>query len=117
MYSSGLCPQFASLHHCGRGFVQGVPHRFTMQMSSSSLPSPLGELLVKVEKKGLVVNIERIKILVSGMNLDTQRKSGNDPYSVCLTATGTNAFFCGSRLHAVGTQNMQRLSKTPSPRP
>ena len=30
MYSSGLCPQFASLHHCVRGFIQGVPQWLSM---------------------------------------------------------------------------------------
>ena len=55
------------------------------------------ELLVKLrawnsemEKKGLRMNMEKTKIIVSGINLDLLEKSGKDPYGICLTGVGSN---------------------------
>ena len=27
---SRICPKFATLHHCARGFIQGVPNRLPL---------------------------------------------------------------------------------------
>ena len=62
------------------------------------------ELLVKVqtwktemEKKGLSVNMGKIKIIESGINLDVLKKSGKYPCGVCQSGVGSsNANFCGA---------------------
>ena len=63
------------------------------------------ELLVKLktwktemEKKGLRVNMGKTKIMVSGVDLDLLKKSGNDPCGVCQKGVGSNAIFCGGCL-------------------
>ena len=61
------------------------------------------ELLVKVqtwktemEKKGLRVNMEKTKIMESGINLDVWKKSGKYPCGVCQSEVGSsNAIFNG----------------------
>ena len=61
------------------------------------------ELLVKVktwktemEKKGLLVNMGKTKIMESGINLDMLKKTGKHPCGVCQTGVGsTNAILCG----------------------
>ena len=63
------------------------------------------ELLVKLktwkaemERKGLLVNIGKTKIMVSGPNLDLLKKSGKDPCGVFQIGVGRNAIFCGGSL-------------------
>ena len=63
------------------------------------------ELLVKLkawksemEKKGMRVNMEKTKTIVSGINLDLPEKSGKDSCGVCLTGVGSNSIFCGGCL-------------------
>ena len=63
------------------------------------------ELLVKLktwkaemQRKGLPVNMEKTKIMVSGLILDLLKKSGKDPCDVCQTGVGRHAIFCGGCL-------------------
>ena len=44
----------------------------------------------EMDKKGLRVNMEKTKIIVSVINLDLLDKSGKDPCGVCLTGVGSN---------------------------
>ena len=49
-----------------------------------------------MEKKGLRVNMGKIKIMESGINLDLLKKSGKYPCGVCQSGVGgSNATFCG----------------------
>lgn len=46
------------------------------------------------EKKGLHVNMGKMKVLMSGSNLSVIKKSGKHPCAICLTGTGSNSIFC-----------------------
>ena len=47
-----------------------------------------------MENKGLRVNISKTKVMISGPNLDSLRKSGKHPCAVCLSRTSRNSIFC-----------------------
>ena len=52
-----------------------------------------------MEKKGLRVNMEKTKFIVSSINLDLLKKFGKDPcVAVCLTGEGIYSIFRGSCL-------------------
>ena len=55
-----------------------------------------------MDKKGLLVNMGKTKILVSGTTLDLLKKSGKESYVVCITGMNRNVIFSG------GTQKMQQ---------
>ena len=46
----------------------------------------------EIEKTGLRVNMEKTRIMVSGLNLE---KSGKDPCGVCQKGVRSNAISCG----------------------
>ena len=50
---------------------------------------------IKMEKKGLRVNMAKTKLMVSGSNLDMLRKSGKYPCCVCQAGVCKNAIQCG----------------------
>ena len=52
----------------------------------------------EMEKKGLQVNIEKTKIMMSGINLDMLKTSGKVPCGVCLTGVGSKSIFCSGCL-------------------
>ena len=90
------------LEALSREFRTGCPWELLyaddLMISSESME----ELLVKMktwkaemERKGLLVNMGKTKIMVSGPNLDLLKKSGKDPCGVCQTGVGRNAIFCG----------------------
>ena len=55
-----------------------------------------------MEKKGLLVNMGKTKIMESGINLDVLKKSGKYPCGVCLTGvSSTNAILCDGCEHWV----------------
>jgi hypothetical protein len=47
-----------------------------------------------MEGKGLRVNMRKTKVMITGPNLDSLRKSGKDPCAVCLKGTSRNCIFC-----------------------
>ena len=63
------------------------------------------ELLVKLKtwkskrkKMGFQVNMEKTKIMVSGLDSDLLKIFGKDPFSVCQKRVGSNAISCGGCL-------------------
>ena len=52
-----------------------------------------------MEGKGLRVNTDKTKIMISGLNMHSLRDSGNFPCGVCRTSVGNNSIFCGSCSH------------------
>ena len=88
-----------------REFQTGCPWELLYADDLMISAESMEELLVKLktwkaemERKGLRVNMEKTKIMVSGPNLDLLTKSGKDPRGVCQTSVGRNAIFCGGCL-------------------
>ena len=48
-----------------------------------------------MEGKGLHVNTDKTKIMISGLNRHSLRDSGNFPCGVCHTGVDSNSIFCG----------------------
>ena len=65
------------------------------------LTSKLRSWKEEMEKKGLRVNVDKTKIMVSGLNLHSLKDSGKFPCAVCRTGTGNNSIYCGSCAHWV----------------
>ena len=53
----------------------------------------------EMEKKGLIVNMVKTKIMVSGINLHSDKY----PCGVCRKGVGRNATFCSGCLGTLGT--------------
>ena len=54
-----------------------------------------------MEAKGLRVNMGKTKIMVSGVNLQTLKDSGEYPCSVCRKGVGSNSIYCAGCSHWV----------------
>ena len=54
-----------------------------------------------LEAKGLRVNMGKTKIIVSGVNLQTLKDSGEYPCSVCRKGVGSNSIYCAGCSHWV----------------
>ena len=54
----------------------------------------LEEWKVAMVRRGLKVNIDQTKLLVSGKSLVTRRESGRDPCGVCVAGVGANSILC-----------------------
>ena len=63
------------------------------------LLSRLRSWKTEMEGKGLRVNTDQTKIMISGLNMHSLRDSGNFPCGVCRTGVGNNSIFCGSCSH------------------
>ena len=50
---------------------------------------------ISMEGKVLQVNVDKTKVLISGLGIDMLQKSGKDPSAVCLSGAGTHSNFCG----------------------
>ena len=48
-----------------------------------------------MEGKGLRVNMDKTKVLISGPGLDGLQKYDREPCGVCLKGVGTNSILCG----------------------
>ena len=91
------------LEALSRDFCTGCPWELLYADDLMISAESMEELLVKVqtwktgmEKKGLRVNMEKTKIMESGINLDVLKKSGKYPCGVCQSGVGSsNAIFCG----------------------
>ena len=91
------------LEALSRDFRTGCPWELLYADDLMISAESMEELLVKVqtwktemEKKGLLVNMEKTKIMESGINLDVLKKSGKYPCGVCQSGVGSsNAIFCG----------------------
>ena len=93
------------LEALSREFRTGCPWELLYADDLMISAESMEELLVKLktwktemEKKDLIVNIGKTKIMVSGMDLDLLKKSGKDPCGVCQKGVGSNAIFCGGCL-------------------
>ena len=49
---------------------------------------------MKMEEKGLRVNMGKTKLMIFRRNLDHMKPSGKYPCSVCLKGLGANSMFC-----------------------
>ena len=54
-----------------------------------------------MERKGLGVNMEKTKLMVSGPGLDLLRDSSAFPYAVCRSGVGVNSIECSKFKHWV----------------
>ena len=93
------------LEALSREFRTGCPWELLYADDLMISAESMEELLVKLktwktemDKKCLRVNMEKTKIMVSGMNLYLLKKSGKDPCGVCQKGVGSNAIFCGGCL-------------------
>ena len=48
------------------------------------------------KEKGLRLNVDKTKVLISGRNLYTLKKSEKFPCGVCFSGVGRNSVFCSS---------------------
>lgn len=62
--------------------------------SKEELLSRLGAWKKELEAKGLRVNLDKTKIMVSGPNLNTLKDSGKYPCAVCRSGVGSNSVWC-----------------------
>ena len=67
-----------------------------MAESMNDLLVRLGEWKKSFEKNGLRVNVAKTKVLVSGRNLNTLKKSGKFICGVCFAGVGRNSIFCST---------------------
>ena len=58
--------------------------------------------------KGLRVNVDKTKVLMSGLGLDVLQKSSKDPCGMCLKGVLTNSIFCG--IYSVGSTRDAEVS-------
>ena len=61
----------------------------------------LNKWKTEIEAKGLRVNMEKTKIMASGVNLQTLKDSGKYPCSVCRKGVGSNSIYCAGCSHWV----------------
>ena len=94
------------IRHCTRSFVLRVPHGDTLGSVISAeteegLKMKLNKWKTEMEAKGLRVNMGKTKIMVSGVNLQTLKDSGEYPCSVCRKGVGSNSIYCAGCSHWV----------------
>ena len=65
------------------------------------LKMKLNKWKTEMEAKGLRVNMEKTKIMVSGVNLQTLKDSGKYTCSVCRKGVGSNSIYCAGCSHWV----------------
>ena len=71
--------------------------------TEEGLKMKLNKWKTEMEAKGLRVNMGKTKIMVSGVNLQTLKDSGEYPCSVCRKGVGSNSIYCAGCL-TLGTQ-------------
>ena len=59
----------------------------------------LNKWKTEMEAKGLRINMGKTKIMVSGVNLQTLKDSGEYPCSVCRKGVGSNSIYCARCSH------------------
>ena len=69
--------------------------------TEEGLKMKLNKWKTEMEAKGLRVNMGKTKIMVSGVNLQTLKDSGEYPCSVCRKGVGSNSIFCAGCSHRV----------------
>ena len=72
-----------------------VSHPF-QSYEYKDLSARLGDWKSKFDEKGLRVNVDKTKVMISGRNLNTLKKSGKFPCGVCFSGVGSNSIFCTS---------------------
>ena len=63
--------------------------------TEEGLKMKLSKWKTEIEVKDLRVNMGKTKIMVSGVNLQTLKDSGEYPCSVCRKGVGSNSIYCG----------------------
>ena len=63
--------------------------------SMEELLEKMNTLKIRVGEEGLLINLGKTHIQVSGINLGLLKKSGLGSCSVFQTGVGSNAIFCG----------------------
>lgn len=91
------------LEALSREFRVGCPWELLYADDLVLVAETLDELMIKlerwktgVESKGLKVNMEKTKVMISGKELNSLVKAGKFPCGVCLKGVGQNSIFCGS---------------------
>ena len=69
--------------------------------TEEGLKMKLNKWKTEMEAKGLRVNMGKTKIMVSGVNLQTLKDSGEYPCSVCRKGVGSNSIYCAGCSHWV----------------
>ena len=69
--------------------------------TEEGLKMKLNKWKTEMEAKGLRVNMGKTKIMVSGVNLQTLKDSGEYPCSVCRKGVGSNSIYCAGCSHVV----------------
>ena len=69
--------------------------------TEEGLKMKLNKWKPEMEAKGLRVNMGKTKIMVSGVNLQTLKDSGEYPCSVCRKGVGSNSIYCAGCSHWV----------------
>ena len=67
-------------------------------MSMEELLVKLKTWKSKIKKMGLQMNMEKTKMMVSGLDFDRLKKFGKGPCGVCQKGAGSNAISCGGCL-------------------
>ena len=73
----------------------------TLAETEEGLKMKLNKWKTEMEAKGLRVNMGKTKIMVSGVNLQTLKDSGEYPCSVCRKGVGSNSIYCAGCSHWV----------------
>ena len=69
--------------------------------TEEGLKMKLNKWKTEMEVKGLRINMGKTKIMVSGVNLQTLKDSGEYPCSVCRKGVGSNSIYCAGCSHWV----------------
>ena len=69
--------------------------------TEEGLKMKLNKWKTEMEANGLRVNMGKTKIMVSGVNLQTLKDSGEYPCSVCRKGVGSNSIYCAGCSHWV----------------
>ena len=69
--------------------------------TEEGLKMKLNKWKTEMEAKGLRVNTGKIKIMVSGVNLQTLKDSGKYPCNVCRKGVSSNSIYCAGCSHWV----------------
>ena len=110
------------LEALSREFRAGVPwedlYADDLVIIADSLEECVRRLLIwkeAMEKKGLRVNAEKTKVMISGTGLDLLQNSGQYPSAVCRTGVGNNSIYCnGCKLWVhKKCSGLQRLTPNP----
>ena len=91
------------LEALSREFRVGCPWELLYADDLVVIAETLEELLLRLDdwkrkfkEKGLRLNVDKTKVLISGRNLYTLKKSGKFPCGVCFSGVGRNSVFCSS---------------------